>query len=879
MWAFCEFVVGALSGDSWAIWWTALTLGVTWLTTKLWTAYSWVSIKVGNATVRIRRHMGPIQWIGLIAGLAACAKAYQVYTTSVKRAEAGYHSDVALREKKLRKAWKKFITFVGTACVFTCQLSTNQTAREIGHILRELSKSFRDAKTLYEFAADSCDMFDDDGDDDDEAHPKSVRFSESKPDSLPDLFGAETQPKPVAPPPKIREVSQTDTALMSSTTTVKFSEADLARLAKADKIVSDFEAEEKVKATKAAEAKAKSDEEEKFKAVKAAEKKAAKKAKKKAAEAASSEPVSGEAISDEDMAKAMSGATVERKKAQGLFGEDSDPDDDDEDTMTDKVKRFFSPLFNGHDILNDEHDVAFSAKSFERVRPFFSTEADDVDPVPLSRIERLRNFRNITWREMPLYMSNRVYSFFHYSFAYIHDFVSGFYREVRDNISLWRCLSLVLAFTGVYAAFRFIRSRPSRKSEGGSGNKMNKADRKRQQRAAHNPYQKQKEAEYKKKLEDELQREKDLDEMERREEERLRQQESNEDKYNEYLEKKAAQREADEKDREKEDEAWEKMTTAEKYRAARGRNDARQGPAPRGGNPALNRSTRKGESDERRENCALFYRTGRCPDGDSCKFAHVSGPQRVCSEWKQRGTCGYKGCKYAHPIKKSEQLMPDSPVVKAPFLCEVESIDRNGRRAFANAHVTHDTVVMPRHCVAGKVKVILIADGKRYELGVKSYISRTMPDQCWFRKPSGVKNNSGKYREPVVGEQCMLNWIRDALSVFTVGIVVAKQAMGADRKIVAYDYSGSTVSGSCCAVYRSLVDGAFIGLHGVGSDSPKVFPQFFGCNAGWLHELSTWSDKDTHMHVEDLKYGTGDGDGLDWDRTLNNQPLNSPGGK
>jgi hypothetical protein len=282
--------------------------------------------------------------------------------------------------------------------------------------------------------------------------------------------------------------------------------------------------------------------------------------------------------------------------------------------------------------------------------------------------------------------------------------------------------------------------------------------------------------------------------------------------------------------------------------------------------------------------CVQFMRTKSCDRGDNCPFSHVR-PAPICDEWRQDGKCSKNSasspCKFAHPEsfkKKAEQLQPGKPVIRDVFKLEIHSYDRTGNMARCNAHITRDTIIVPRHCCAGRVKVCAVIDNKEVDLGPIAYVSKTMPDQCWFRKANNsIKNNTGcTYREPVIGESVLLSWLENSVSVMTAGVVQSVEMMGSDRKIKAYSYSGSTKSGTCGAVYISLVDGALVGFHGVGSESVKVLPQFFGCNAGWDHELKAWANSDATKFSEDEKYGNGNDEGA-WSKCLNNagpNPLN-----
>jgi hypothetical protein len=260
--------------------------------------------------------------------------------------------------------------------------------------------------------------------------------------------------------------------------------------------------------------------------------------------------------------------------------------------------------------------------------------------------------------------------------------------------------------------------------------------------------------------------------------------------------------------------------------------------------------------------CYSFYKTGKCAT-NNCPFPHVAGPVKECWQFSQQGKCDYGvKCKHAHidkssGSKKPEHLLPGKPVVSSCKLLEVVCLDRSGRKSHLNAYCANDAIIIPRHGVAGRASVSVIQDGKEFALGPTVYVSALMPDQCWFKVPKGMRaqNNSQRvYRAPVIGETAVLQWLENGVIRMTAGPIGNEMMLGKDRNIRVFDYHSSTKAGACGAAYVSLSDGAVIGFHGIGSESVKVVPQFYGCNVGWSQELKDWSHSVNKNFSEDTAY-------------------------
>jgi hypothetical protein len=173
------------------------------------------------------------------------------------------------------------------------------------------------------------------------------------------------------------------------------------------------------------------------------------------------------------------------------------------------------------------------------------------------------------------------------------------------------------------------------------------------------------------------------------------------------------------------------------------------------------------------------------------------------------------------------------------------------------AFCANDVIVVPRHAVAGRKSVEVVWEKTKYLLADTSYRSKFMPDQCWFRVPAGLKgmNNSQRvYREPKKGESVLIRWKTNGVSHFTVGPVGDECKLGKNRDLRVRNYHGSTVDGTCGAVYTALSDGAIVGFHGIGADHPSVVPQFYPCSPGWSEEIKSWSKVATEKHGDDITY-------------------------
>jgi hypothetical protein len=259
-------------------------------------------------------------------------------------------------------------------------------------------------------------------------------------------------------------------------------------------------------------------------------------------------------------------------------------------------------------------------------------------------------------------------------------------------------------------------------------------------------------------------------------------------------------------------------------------------------------------------NCYQFYTYGKCSRGAACTWEHVAGPVKPCWSFSQDGKCKYGDkCKMSHAsaVKKSEHLLPGKPVVTSCKLLEVVCLDRTGGKSHMNAYCANDAIIIPRHGVAGRASVSVIYDGKEWALGPTVYVSSLMPDQCWFKVPKGMKaqNNSQRmYRSPVIGETVVLQWLENGVTRMTAGPVGNEMMLGTERKIRVFDYHSSTKAGACGAAYVALSDNAIVGFHGIGSESVKVVPQFYGCNAGWMQELKDWSHSVSVNFSEDKAY-------------------------
>merc|ERR1711939_1087828 len=46
--------------------------------------------------------------------------------------------------------------------------------------------------------------------------------------------------------------------------------------------------------------------------------------------------------------------------------------------------------------------------------------------------------------------------------------------------------------------------------------------------------------------------------------------------------------------------------------------------------------------------CFDFQNTGRCKRGDRCTYGHVPAEKTICLEFRVRGICKKRNCRYAH---------------------------------------------------------------------------------------------------------------------------------------------------------------------------------------------------------------------------------------
>jgi hypothetical protein len=548
--------------------------------------------------------------------------------------------------------------------------------------------------------------------------------------------------------------------------------------------------------------------------------------------------------------------------------ESSDDDDDDHITYAarfsrfyrvkrDGVRAFFRPIIHGEDIL---HQPGHSVPGrFTRARSYGAKWI--LAPVR-------------TWSTNAMYACHRIA------------------RDFKDNFKIWHGVTMGLLLIGLFATVACFRRGTIVKknvsfliqgAEGGQGNKVKKAIAKKALRHAHNPYQKQKEAQYKKdKLEEERIRK--MDELEEREYQKYMAMDD-EQKWQDYLDRRAADHDQHQRDNERMDREYEgpgdKMDAAQGPRGygnnLHGGSAAKTAhrPTPPGAN--LGKNNRK-SGESRVTYCQVFWRSGKCERGDECPYPHV---RPLCKEFEQEGKCGRKYCSYSHekPTKKSEQLLPHSTPIRKPFLAEVMSKNSFGRVTKCNAFITHNVVIVPRHVCAGQTSLELCLNGNVYPLSSTAYISKFMPDQCWFPKPAGMKttgvNNQFSMRTPADGEDVILSWLENNAGLMTAGKVSGFSMMGREQEIKAWNYSGSTKAGSCGSPYISLVDGAIIGFHGVGSTNVNVLPQFFGINAMWVDELKTFANKFTYELTKDAEYGDGGTDKLYWHLAINAVPKNA----
>jgi hypothetical protein len=813
--------------------------------------FNWVSVTIAGKTVRLRRFLGPYQWALILSLVGVIIYAWSNYRSSTEQARKQAESSPKTAESRLaisryqHESWKKFRTFLLQTVIQILQVVSNQTTDEILKLIDRFCHSFKNAETLGK-AADNffgmCDY-------DEFIHVTMAESEEPAAKPAP----KQTPKKKAVKPPIKQELA--DAKLAASLQKVENAKAP-------HKPSANGEDEEKYPTTPA---------------VPLVQKPSAK----------------AKAI---EKAKAALIAEGYTKAAQA---DDSDSDDEKEETSAQKVKRFFSPLWahdsddelaaGGYDILGTDLSVPWSSPAYVLHPPTFG--------------ERVY----FQWRRLTgLFSRANLYYYARLPLVYINQSARSSWRMVHDNYRVTFACSLLAAVVllSVFLRNRAARFSESHSEDGGTGNKRRKKEAKKALKAAHNPYQKQKDAEYEKQKAERQEREREeerardeAEELERQ----LLQRADNDAAHEQAMEEKAFQRELDAADEdaierdliERESGSGFTMKIHDTKAAARRAN--RRGevkitppkfPLPEPESPPRRKRSNKkkaAEADKPRD-CFQFFKSGACNRTD-CPYTHKAGPKptpKVCWEWSQDNKCkrGDK-CFLAstHVARSAEQLIPGSVVLVDIPMFEVESEDQAKRVARANAHITHDTVIIPRHLVAGKTRVTVLQGGARFDMPAKAYICKSMPDQCWYRKPAGLKMCAGvKYRAPTVGEPCGLNWMASGTVRRTTGKVVSEDRLGAERKIVAFSYDGSTLAGSCGAVYTSHTDGALIGVHGVGADVVGVKPQFFGINKGWVHELTSWQDKESITVADDKAYGNGS-DKLEWHNILNNKPINLLGGQ
>jgi hypothetical protein len=194
-----------------------------------------------------------------------------------------------------------------------------------------------------------------------------------------------------------------------------------------------------------------------------------------------------------------------------------------------------------------------------------------------------------------------------------------------------------------------------------------------------------------------------------------------------------------------------------------------------------------------------------------------------------------------------EQIRPGHAAMKIPTTYLARSTDKLGAIGYVTCVMRGECVLVPRHAVVGSVLVEVCIDKNWVSLDKMSYNSKHIPDQCWFKIPSGVGkvfklDNSYTYRAPIKGELAALYW-RDTNFGFrsSIGVIGDQVVYGANKDIVSVEFDSTTLSGACGGPLVSARDGAILGFHAIGNASGSVKPKFFPVGPSWDEEFIKFS--------------------------------------
>jgi len=185
-----------------------------------------------------------------------------------------------------------------------------------------------------------------------------------------------------------------------------------------------------------------------------------------------------------------------------------------------------------------------------------------------------------------------------------------------------------------------------------------------------------------------------------------------------------------------------------------------------------------------------------------------------------------------------EHARPGFAILEHLHYVEIKA-ERNGKSVSLTGFPFLDRIFVPRHGVAECVNIRYVANGVEYPLGDDGYaVCKTMPDYtCHSVKANKPKMNLVRqFRAPKPSEPVVLTWIKGGVQKLASGTVGRTVMVGAKGDLPVTEFLGSSEEGACGGLYQSAVDGAIVGVHGIGHAVASVPPKFYPFNSEFKAE-------------------------------------------
>jgi len=208
---------------------------------------------------------------------------------------------------------------------------------------------------------------------------------------------------------------------------------------------------------------------------------------------------------------------------------------------------------------------------------------------------------------------------------------------------------------------------------------------------------------------------------------------------------------------------------------------------------------------------------------------------------------------------KAEHLVVGSAICTTPFLYCIEGEDDKGQKCYSTVFPIHHMFAAARHGVSGMKSLNIIQGGKKIPISnIKAVVGKDVIDQVFIPTSNVVPNNVYEFREPVKGELATFFFcLKDGKVRHVPGLVGdPTYIMSNNEKIPVWEWTKSSVNGSCGGVYIAGVDNKIIGFHGVGSPNSKVTPMFYPANENWLRNLNSLSQRPSLNLSDEQNYAS-----------------------